>query len=169
MKAICLQNYDRVCNVPYCICYFAMNLAKAVFSGKITLFCGKLIKKRRKGKQYKGFSGKDDQKLIISTVDDFQGDERDIIIVSMVRNPKDHRFNAEFVKQYERINVAFSRARKLLIIVGAKKFLSEQTIELPDLSGNHALDKHNFPVYREIIDTINYRGRLLTANDIIGG
>ena len=84
-------------------------------------------------------------------------------------NPKDHRFNAEFVKQYERINVAFSRARKLLIIVGAKKFLSEQTIELPDLSGNHALDKHNFPVYREIIDTINYRGRLLTANDIIGG
>lgn len=128
-----------------------------------------LIKKRRKGKQYKGFSGKDDQKLVISTVDDFQGDERDIIIVSMVRNPKDHRFNAEFVKQFERINVAFSRARKLLIIVGAKKFLSEQTIELPDLSGNHALDKHNFPVYREIIDTINYRGRILTANDIIGG
>ena len=42
-------------------------------------------------------------------------------------------------------------------------------IDLPDLSGNHALDKHNFPVYREIIDTINYRGRLLTANDIIGG
>ena len=128
-----------------------------------------LIKKRRKGKQYKGFSGKDDQKLIISTVDDFQGDERDVIIVSMVRNPKDHRFNAEFVKQFERINVAFSRARKLLIIVGAKKFLSEQMIDLPDLSGNHALDKHNFPVYREIIDTINYRGRLLTANDIIGG
>ena len=128
-----------------------------------------LIKKRRKGKQYKGFSSKDDQKLVISTVDDFQGDERDIIIVSMVRNPKDHRFNAEFVKQFERINVAFSRARKLLIIVGAKKFLSEQTIELPDLSGNHALDKHNFPVYREIIDTINYCGRLLTANDIIGG
>lgn len=128
-----------------------------------------LIKKRRRGKQYNGFSGKDDQKLVISTVDDFQGDERDVIIVSMVRNPKDHRFNAEFVKQFERINVAFSRARKLLIIVGAKKFLSEQTIELPDLSGNHALDKHNFPVYREIIDTINYRGRLLTANDIIGG
>jgi hypothetical protein len=128
-----------------------------------------LIKKRRKGKQYKGFSGKDDQKLIISTVDDFKGDERDIIIVSMVRNPKDHRFNAEFVKQFERINVAFSRARKLLIIVGAKKFLSEQMIDLPDLSGNQILDKHNFPVYREIIDTINYRGILLTANDIIGG
>ena len=81
-----------------------------------------LIKKRRKGNQYRGFSQKDDEKLIISTVDDFQGDERDIILVSMVRNPRDHRFNAEFVKQFERINVAFSRARKLLIIVGAKNF-----------------------------------------------
>ncbi len=128
-----------------------------------------LIKKRRKGQQYKGFSGKSDEKLIISTVDDFQGDERDIIIVSMVRNPKDNRFNAEFVKQFERINVAFSRARKLLIIVGAKKFLSEQTIELPDLTGDRRLDKHNFPVYREIIDTIALRGRLWTAQDIIIG
>lgn len=127
-----------------------------------------LIKKRRKGLQYKGFSQKDDEKLIISTVDDFQGDERDIILVSMVRNPRDHRFNAEFVKQFERINVAFSRARKLLIIVGAKKFLSEQKIDLPDLSGNHALDKTNYPVYEKIIDTIGLRGRLLTAEDVIG-
>lgn len=127
-----------------------------------------LIKKRRKGNQYKGFSQKDDEKLIISTVDDFQGDERDIILVSMVRNPRDHRFNAEFVKQFERINVAFSRARKLLIIVGAKKFLSEQKIDLPDLSGNHALDKTNYPVYQKIIDTIGLRGRLLTAEDVIG-
>ena len=127
-----------------------------------------LIKRRRKGKQYPGFSGKSDEKLIISTVDDFQGDERDIIIVSMVRNPKDHRYNAEFVKQFERINVAFSRARKLLIIVGAKKFLSEQTIDLPDLDGCHHLDQHNFPVYKAIINTINYRGRLLTAQDVLG-
>lgn len=52
MKAICLQNCDRTCNVPYCICYFAMNLAKAVFSGKIALFCGKLIKKHRKKLNY---------------------------------------------------------------------------------------------------------------------
>lgn len=127
-----------------------------------------LIKKRRKGQQFNGFSQKDDEKLIISTVDDFQGDERDIILVSMVRNPRDHHFNAEFVKQFERINVAFSRARKLLIIVGAKKFLSEQTIDLPDLSGKRSLDKHNFPVYQKIIDTIGYRGRLLCAEDVIG-
>ena len=128
----------------------------------------RLIKKQRGRQQYKGFSQKSDEKLSISTVDDFQGDERDVIIVSMVRNPRDHRFNAEFVKQFERINVAFSRARKLLIIVGAKKFLSEQNIDLPDLSGNPQLDQHNYPVYQKIIDTIGFKGRILRAEDILG-
>lgn len=128
-----------------------------------------LIKKKRKGYQFTGFSGKPDEKLVISTVDDFQGDERDIIIVSMVRNPSGARYDAEFIKKFERINVALSRARKLLIIVGSKKFLSEAgIIDLPDLEGDHSRDKINFPVYREIIDTINFRGRILTAKDILG-
>ena len=128
-----------------------------------------LIKKKRKGYQFTGFSGKQDEKLVISTVDDFQGDERDIIIVSMVRNPSGARYDAEFIKKFERINVALSRARKLLIIVGSKKFLSEAgIIDLPDLEGDRSRDKINFPVYREIIDTINFRGRILTAKDILG-
>ena len=103
-------------------------------------------------------------------MDDFQGDERDIIIVSMVRNPAHYdRANADFIKKFERINVALSRARKMLIIVGSKKFLSEKgIIDLPDMTGNKALDKLNFPVYKEIIDTIAMRGRLIPARDIIG-
>lgn len=130
-----------------------------------------LIKKKRKYAQFTGFSGKQDERLIISTVDDFQGDERDIIIVSMVRNPAPgKRFDAEFIKKFERINVALSRARKLLIIVGAKKFLSDAgVIDLPDLEGRKEMDKKNFHVYKEIIDTIYFRGRVLTAENIIGG
>jgi len=50
------------------------------------------------------------------TVDRFQGQEREIIIVSLVRNNRD--FNIGFAKKPERINVAFSRAQKLLVIVG---------------------------------------------------
>ena len=102
-------------------------------------------------------------------MDDFQGDERDIIIVSMVRNPSGARYDAEFIKKFERINVALSRARKLLIILGSRKFLTETgVIDLPDLSGNRALDKKNFPVFREIIQTIDFRGRVLRASDILG-
>ena len=127
------------------------------------------IKKKRKYQKFNGFSEKQDERLIISTVDDFQGDERDIIIVSMVRNPSGARYDAEFIKKFERINVALSRARKLLIILGSRKFLTETgVIDLPDLSGNRALDKKNFPVFREIIQTIDFRGRVWRADDILG-
>ena len=125
------------------------------------------IKKKRKYQIFNGFSEKQDERLIISTVDDFQGDERDIIIVSMVRNPSGARYDAEFIKKFERINVALSRARKLLIILGSRKFLTETgVIDLPDLSGKR--DKMNFPVFREIIQTIDFRGRVWRADDILG-
>jgi len=54
--------------------------------------------------------------LRFGTVDRFQGQEKDIIIVSLVRNNKEH--NIGFAKKPNRVNVAFSRAKKLLIIVG---------------------------------------------------
>lgn len=52
----------------------------------------------------------------VGSVDRFQGMERAVIIVSMVRNNFDGDIG--FAKKDERINVAFSRAQQLLIIVG---------------------------------------------------
>jgi superfamily I DNA and/or RNA helicase len=54
--------------------------------------------------------------LRFGTVDRFQGQEKDIIIASLVRNNKEH--NVGFAKKPNRVNVAFSRAKNLLIIVG---------------------------------------------------
>lgn len=55
----------------------------------------------------------------IDVVDRFQGMERNIIIVSTVRS--NAKNNIGFAKEIERINVAFSRARRLLIVVGNKR------------------------------------------------
>lgn len=52
----------------------------------------------------------------VGTVDRFQGMERAVIIVSMVRN--NSQGDIGFAKKDERINVAFSRAQQLLVIVG---------------------------------------------------
>ena len=60
------------------------------------------------------------------TVDRFQGMERQIIIVSMVRN--NDRNNIGFAKKPERVNVAFSRAQELLIIVGCHSLFTRSTI-----------------------------------------
>lgn len=53
----------------------------------------------------------------IGSVDKFQGMEEDIIILSFVRNNPGHMIG--FAKDSRRINVAMSRARELLIIVGS--------------------------------------------------
>ncbi|KZL89178.1 AAA domain-containing protein [Clostridium magnum] len=64
-----------------------------------------------------------DNKIDVNTVDAFQGREKDIIIYSTVRS-SDKNTSIGFQKEAERINVAFSRAKKLLIIVGNMNMFS---------------------------------------------
>ncbi|WP_199728697.1 ATP-binding protein [Corallococcus sp. CA053C] len=66
-----------------------------------------------------------------NTVDRFQGMERPIIIASLVRSARGNL--GEFVRQFQRINVGFSRAQELLVIVGAADTFKRALIELPPL------------------------------------
>ncbi|MBQ2901691.1 MAG: protein kinase [Agathobacter sp.] len=52
----------------------------------------------------------------INTVDAFQGRETDIVFYSVVRSNDDGKLG--FLKDVRRLNVAFSRARELLVVVG---------------------------------------------------
>lgn len=65
-------------------------------------------------------------RLRISTVDKFQGMERDIMIVSLVLNGHSKRPGG-FLRTPERVNVAMSRARRLLVIVGSSHNYCELT------------------------------------------
>lgn len=76
--------------------------------------------------QRKAIMGKklpDINRYKISAVDKFQGMERNIVIVSTVRSNNSRDIG--FARESERINVAFSRAKKLLIVVGNKTLFSK--------------------------------------------
>ena len=62
----------------------------------------------------------------IATVDSFQGRECDIVVYSTVRSNRDRRIG--FLRDYRRINVALSRARDLLVIVGDNFMMEAATI-----------------------------------------
>lgn len=71
----------------------------------------------------------------VDTVDAFQGSQKEIIIYSTVRS-SDSPFKIGFLKSEARLNVAFSRAQSLLIIVGDHKFLNNTAIlknKFPDI------------------------------------
>lgn len=132
----------------------------------------KIIKNKLKNANMKFdmFYEKADGRMIINTVDDFQGDERDIIILSMVRNPSNRaKADPGFILTYQRINVALSRARRLLIVVGNKDYLeSKGIIDLPDVFGQGD-DRKNFHVYRDIISSIMKYGNVIDDEDVLGG
>ena len=67
------------------------------------------LKKREFFKPFKGL-------ISINTVDGFQGQERDIIMISLVRANDDGQIG--FLRDLRRMNVAITRARMKLIILG---------------------------------------------------
>ena len=62
----------------------------------------------------------------IATIDSFQGRECDVVVYSTVRSNANLRIG--FLKDYRRINVALSRARELLVIVGDDLMMENATV-----------------------------------------
>lgn len=67
------------------------------------------------------------------TVDKFQGMEMDIVVVSMVRNAQKGG-DVGFAKDYRRLNVALSRARQLLVLVGSSNMFANKARQAPTRS-----------------------------------
>lgn len=73
---------------------------------------------------------KDRTSIEIGTVENFQGQEKKIIIISTVRSSTEHvrldyRTKLGFLKNPKRFNVAITRAKALLIVVGNPLILME--------------------------------------------
>ncbi len=81
--------------------------------------------------------------LEVNTIDGFQGQEKDVIFISLVRS--NDKSELGFIKDNRRLNVAMTRARKKLVIIG-----DSATI------GNH-------PLYNELLNHIEKNGFLDSA------
>ena len=62
------------------------------------------------------------RQISVNTVDGFQGQERDIIVISMVRSNEEGQIG--FLRDLRRMNVAITRARMKLIILGDRETMT---------------------------------------------
>lgn len=81
--------------------------------------------------------------ISVNTVDGFQGQERDVILISMVRGNDDGRIG--FLNDLRRMNVAITRARMKLIVLGDTSTLTHH------------------PFYHRLIDHISEHGRMVVV------
>ena len=62
-------------------------------------------------------------KISVNTIDSFQGQERDIVYISMTRSNTENKIG--FLSDIRRMNVAMTRARKKLVVIGDSATLSQ--------------------------------------------
>jgi len=72
------------------------------------------------------------ENLTINTIDSFQGQERDVVLISLVRNNDSGTIG--FLKDYRRMNVAMTRAKKKLIVVGDSATIGQDKFYLKFLN-----------------------------------
>ncbi|HWQ95870.1 MAG TPA: AAA domain-containing protein [Candidatus Methylomirabilis sp.] len=89
------------------------------------------------------------QRLSVGTVDSFQGDENDVVIFDITRDNLKGAIG--FMKDARRLNVAVSRARRKLIIVGNRKSL-----------GNHVKNQ----VFLKFLKAVSKNTVVIPAPDI---
>jgi superfamily I DNA and/or RNA helicase len=87
--------------------------------------------------------------LSINTVDSFQGQERDIIYISLVRS--NEKGEIGFLSDIRRMNVAMTRARKKLVIIG----------------DSATICNHSF--YDKLLDYVNEIGAYRSAFEFMQG
>ena len=86
--------------------------------------------------------------IAINTIDGFQGQERDVIYISLVRSNDKHEIG--FLQDYRRMNVAMTRARMVLVVIGDSATIGQNKF------------------YREFLDYCAEHGAYRTAWEFMG-
>ena len=115
----------------------------------LTMYSGQLLKMRNMLPKAV-FDG-----VRVSAVDDFQGEENDIIILSLVRSNNEGKIG--FLKESNRVCVALSRAKKGLFVIGNFSMLRDKGEPWPsiiDEMDKKGLVQNGLPLYCTVHETV---------------
>ncbi len=85
--------------------------------------------------------------ITVNTIDSFQGQERDIVYISLTRSNADNVIG--FLSEIRRMNVAMTRARKKLVVIGDSATIAQ------------------FPFYADFIEYVEKAGGYMSAWELM--
>jgi len=110
----------------------------------------------------------------VNTVIRYQGKEKSVVLVSLVRhNGRDPEKSGAMprrqpsranVARYEFINVAFSRAKNLLMVFGARSMFEPYEVELPSMDEKTTSSRM---VYKDILMQLDNDNRIHPAHEML--
>ena len=116
------------------------------------------------GEQVKRIDRLIGQELRLAAFDDSHGDRRPVPrdgngchYVSMVRNHDNQKDDIGFAKDYRRLNVALSRARELLMLIGSTTMFTERTKQA-----------RTREMYKHVLETAKKQGGLKDVEEVVG-
>jgi len=130
----------------------------AGYRGQVDLL-EKQIRLDAKSERYVNLKIPSDPGAVVNTVDGFQGRENAIVIYDVVRSSRGAD-SIGFLDEPRRLNVALSRAQKLLIIIGDADFLIGRAKPNPELNPNAEAVK---PILGEIAEEIRQQGFMFNS------
>lgn len=89
------------------------------------------------------------------SVDQFQGMEMDVILLSMVRNNDQKHGSIGFAKDYRRLNVALSRARELLVLIGSSEMFTKRP-----------KNEDTRKMYSNLLKVVKEEGKIRTIHEL---
>ena len=105
----------------------------------------------------------------INTVIRYQGKEKPIILISLVRNDGKektyHRRGSNAnIARFEFINVAMSRAQDLLMVFGARNMLEIRDVILPNMDKDGSSTKK---IYKDIFERLDREARVSSVEEFM--
>lgn len=129
LKSMSFVNKDEVQVAIDLIDFLLKHFEKTYdFRGKIGVispYKEQMLKMKKDFKNY--FGGSINKYIDFNTIDGFQGQEKEIVIISCVR-ADDSKTSVGFLKDFRRMNVALTRAKTSMWILGHHKSLSKSKL-----------------------------------------
>lgn len=140
---------------------------KRLTVGVVSFYAGQLRRLRQAIRAAQPLGGWRALDVDSNTVIRYQGKEKDVVLVSLVRNDggaRRYRSSRSNVARYEFINVAISRARSLLMVLGARSMFEGFEVPLPRMDGPGIVSR---PVYRDMLKQLERDGRLVESRQVL--